>query len=73
MYENGRKEKFFNHDMGNSCEPGFIHVIQPGDTLYLLAQKYHVSVSDIMYKNPYANVYHLRPGDELCIPILAEK
>ena len=48
---------------------GLIHVIQKGDTLYLLSQKYHVSVSDIMYENPYANIYNLQVGDELCIPV----
>lgn len=47
---------------------GLIHVVQKGDTLYTLSQKYHVSVSDIMYQNPYANIYHLQAGDELCIP-----
>ncbi len=48
---------------------GMIHVIQKGDTLYQLAGQYHVSVSDIMYKNPYANVYNLQAGDEICIPV----
>ncbi|MCD8365511.1 MAG: LysM peptidoglycan-binding domain-containing protein [Clostridiales bacterium] len=52
---------------------GIIHVIQPGDTLYHLSEKYHVSVSEIMYKNPYANVYNLRAGDEICIPISGRK
>ncbi len=48
---------------------GIIHVISPGDTLYLLSCRYHVSVSEIMYQNPYVNLYNLKPGDELCIPV----
>ncbi|MCC8081264.1 MAG: LysM domain-containing protein [Lachnospiraceae bacterium] len=48
---------------------GIIHVIQKGDTLYRLSGQYHVSVFDIMYKNPYANVYNLQVGDEICIPV----
>ena len=53
----------------NGCD-GLIHVIQKGDTLYRLSRKYHVSVADIMYKNPYANIYNLQVGDELCIPVV---
>lgn len=48
---------------------GLIHVIQRGDTLYLLGKRYHVPVSSIMYANPYVNIYNLQIGDELCIPV----
>lgn len=48
---------------------GIIHVIQKGDTLYLLSKKYHVSVAQIMYANPYVDIYNLTIGDELCIPV----
>lgn len=48
---------------------GIIHVIEKGDTLYKLGQRYHVSVSTIMYANPYVNIYNLQIGDELCIPV----
>lgn len=51
-----------------SCR-GIIHVIEKGDTLYKLGQRYHVSVSRIMYANPYVNIYNLQIGDELCIPV----
>ena len=43
-------------------------MVEKGDTLYLLGQKYQVSVSAIMYANPFVDIYQLRPGDELCIP-----
>ena len=48
---------------------GLIHVVEKGDTLYRLSRYYHVSVSDIMYENPYVNIYNLQVGDELCIPV----
>lgn len=48
---------------------GIYHVIEQGDTLYNLGQRYHVSVSDIMRVNPYINVYNLKIGEELCIPV----
>lgn len=48
---------------------GIVHVIEPGDTLYKLSKKYGVSVSSIMYANPFINVYNLQVGNELCIPV----
>ncbi len=55
---------------GGGCR-GIVHVIRQGDTLYKLGKKYHVSVSSIMYANPYVNIYNLQIGDELCIPVAA--
>lgn len=48
---------------------GMVHVIEKGDTLYRLGKRYHVSVAQLMYANPFVNVYNLQIGDELCIPI----
>lgn len=53
--------------MGRTCR-GMVHVIEDGDTLYNLGKKYHVSVTQLMFANPYVNVYNLQIGDELCIP-----
>lgn len=53
---------------GGACR-GIIHVVEKGDTLYKLGLRYHVSVSQIMFSNPYVNVYNLQVGDELCIPV----
>ena len=38
-------------------------------TLYQLGKRYHVSVGQLMFANPFVNVYNLQIGDELCIPI----
>lgn len=46
---------------------GMIHVIEKGDTLYLLSRKYHVSVASILYANPYMDIYNLQIGDEIYI------
>lgn len=48
---------------------GIYHVIEQGDTLYSLGKRYHVTVSDLMRANPYVNIYNLRVGEELCIPV----
>ncbi|MEY8391832.1 LysM domain-containing protein [Lachnospiraceae bacterium 45-W7] len=52
---------------GGPCR-GIIHVIQKGDTLYQLGKRYHVSVGQLMFSNPFVDVYNLQIGDELCIP-----
>ncbi len=51
----------------NRCV-GFVHTIEKGDTLYLLGKKYHVSVTALIYANPYVDVYDLHEGDQICIP-----
>lgn len=51
-----------------SCCMGFMHVVQKGDTLYKLGKEYGVTVSALLFANPYINVYNLQVGDELCIP-----
>ncbi len=48
-----------------SCR-GMVHVIEKGDTLYQLGKRYHVSVGQLMFANPFVNVYNLQIGDELC-------
>ena len=47
-----------------------VHVVEKGDTLYLLSRKYGVKLSVLMMANPFADIYNLKVGDELCIPRL---
>lgn len=47
-----------------------IHVIQEGDTLYSLSRQYNVPLSLILRANPYAEVYNLQLGEEICIPMI---
>lgn len=53
---------------GRPCR-GIVHVVEQGDTLYNLGKRYHVSVAQIMFANPYVDVYNLQIGAELCIPV----
>jgi len=52
---------------GGHCK-GLVHVVQKGDTLYELGKHYHVSVTQLMFANPFVDVYNLQIGDGLCIP-----
>ncbi|OUQ68928.1 hypothetical protein B5E53_05250 [Eubacterium sp. An11] len=47
---------------------GPVHVVEPGDTLYGIAQKHHTRVRVLLDLNPFVDIYNLQPGDEICIP-----
>ena len=48
----------------NGCS-GPVHVVEPGDTLYGIAQKYHTRVRVLLDLNPFVDIYNLQPGDVL--------
>ena len=52
---------------------GIIHVIKAGDTLYTLSRKYHVPLMQIMYANPFVDIYNLQVGDEICVPVVLRR
>ena len=56
-------------DNAKTCRFGFIHVIEQGDTLYKLGKRYGVTVSALLFANPWVNVYNLQIGDEICVPV----
>jgi len=39
------------------------YTIKPGDTFYLISQKYHLAFSDLMAANPALDPQHLKAGD----------
>ncbi|MCR8939868.1 LysM domain-containing protein [Brevibacillus laterosporus] len=46
----------------------FPYVIQPGDTYWLLAQRFRTPVHDIVAANPNVDPYYLFVGQVICIP-----
>lgn len=51
------------------CPQGsFAYTIRPGDTLYLLAQRYNTTVEAIQRLNPGINPNNLQIGQVICIP-----
>lgn len=61
------KERFEVNFSMNQCH-GFLHIVEKGDTLYLLSRRYHVPLWAVLNANPYVNIYNLQVGDEICIP-----
>ncbi|MCR4424661.1 MAG: LysM domain-containing protein [Firmicutes bacterium] len=49
--------------------PGFIYVVQPGDTLWLLAQRFGTTVEAILAVNPGIDPARLVVGQRICIPV----
>ena len=51
------------------CPNGFIYVVQPGDTLSSIAQKFGVSLAAILAANPQiTNPDVIQVGQQICIP-----
>ena len=47
---------------------GFLYTIQPGDTFFLLAQRFGTTVNAIQQANPGVNPNNLQIGQVICIP-----
>jgi len=51
------------------CPTGsFAYIVQPGDTFFLLAQRFGTTVAAIQALNPTVNPNNLQVGSTLCIP-----
>ena len=51
------------------CPPGsFAYIVKPGDTFFLLAQRFGTTVAAIAALNPTVNPNNLQIGSTLCIP-----
>jgi LysM repeat protein len=45
------------------------YVIQNGDTLYSISRQFNIGLNTIIEANPLMNVYNLRVGETICIPV----
>lgn len=52
----------------SSCPNGFIYTIKAGDTFYRLAQRYNLSVQNLIDANPNISPRNLQIGQRICIP-----
>jgi|GEM_PF-2363093 len=50
-----------------NCDNIIIHIVQPRDTVYLLAKSYNTSVDSILNLNPGIEIYNLQIGARLRI------
>ena len=51
------------------CPMGsFLYTIRPGDTIWIIAQRYNTSINAIAAVNPGVNLYNLYIGQAICIP-----
>lgn len=53
------------------CPGGFLYAVQPGDTLFSLAERFGVSPCALRAANPQVpHPNRLLPGQVLCVPTL---
>lgn len=45
-----------------------IHVVEEGDTLYLIAKQHNVTLEALMQANQTIDPYNMQIGEEICIP-----
>ena len=48
---------------------GITHTIKQGDTLYSISRKHKIPLAMILRANPYVDVYNLKVGDTICVPV----
>lgn len=49
-------------------EQDFVYVVQPGDTLVLIARRYNLTLTDIVLANHLSNLNLIFPGQKLILP-----
>lgn len=54
-----------------SCPAGFKYVVKSGDTLFLIAECFGTTVTQILNVNGNINPNNLQVGQEICIPVPA--
>ena len=57
-------------NMNNTPNGGFIYTIQPGDSYWRLAHRFHTTAGKIFAANPGVNPYYLSVGQLISIPNL---
>nr|WP_277998796.1 LysM domain-containing protein [Moorella sulfitireducens] len=51
------------------CPGGQIYVVQPGDTLFLIAQRHGIPLNTLIAANPHiADPDRIQVGQPVCIP-----
>ena len=64
-----KKRGFYMTDGKSIRCNGTIYVVEEGDTMYKIAKKFRINLDTIMQNNPYLNVFNLKIGDEVCLPL----
>lgn len=48
---------------------GITHTIKQGENLYNLSRYYKIPLAILLRANPYIDVYNLKVGDTICVPV----
>ncbi|SMB98153.1 spore coat assembly protein SafA [Thermanaeromonas toyohensis ToBE] len=51
------------------CPGGFPYIVQRGDTMFLIAQRFNIPLDELIAANPHiADPDHIFPGQVICVP-----
>lgn len=50
------------------CQSKLFWLVEPGDTIYLVASQTNTTVTKLIQLNPHLNPNNLQPGDRICLP-----
>lgn len=48
---------------------GILYTFRTGDNLYSVSRRYNVTIAAISRENPLMDIYNLRAGDEILLPV----
>ncbi len=63
----------FSHSGLSAQEKSYRHIVQAGETLYGLSERYGVTVDQIKARNPQLRAAGLKAGAEVLIPVIAHR
>lgn len=56
--------------MGRKNSIGIIYTFRAGDNLFSVSRRYNTTIAAISRENPLVDIYNLKTGDEIVIPVM---
>ena len=57
-----------SYELPIDCQSGIFWIVEPGDTIYAIAQETGFSIEEILQVNPNIDPDNLLIGSKICLP-----